>query len=60
MPTKGLAGARSDSRMVLEAVKRDKTFNWVGSRSSLPDILRQMEDYGWTVSVREETPTVHV
>jgi hypothetical protein len=43
-----------DDRMVLTAVKRKKSFGWVGSRSALPAIVRQMEKYGWTVMVREE------
>jgi hypothetical protein len=40
--------------MVLTAVKRTKSFGWVGSRSALPAIVRQMEKYGWTVAVREK------
>ena len=40
--------------MVLTAVKRKKRFDWVGSRSAVPAIVRQMEKYGWTVTVREE------
>jgi hypothetical protein len=43
-----------ESRMVLRAVKRDKSFDWVGSRSALPGIVRQMEKFGWTVTAREE------
>ena len=40
--------------MVLNAVKRTKSFDWVGSRSALPAIVRQMERYGWTVTVHKE------
>jgi hypothetical protein len=45
-----------DSRVVLEAVKRKKRFDWVGSRSALPEIVLRMESYGWTVNVHEESP----
>jgi len=44
----------TDSRMVLKAVKHNKTFDWVGSPSALPGIVRQMEKYGWTVTVHQE------
>ena len=43
-----------DNRMVLKAVKRKKSFDWVGSQAAVPAIVRQMERYGWTVTVREE------
>jgi hypothetical protein len=42
-----------DDRMVVEAVKRDKRFDWAGSRSALREVVRQMEKYGWTVTARE-------
>jgi hypothetical protein len=45
--------------MVLKAVKHKKSFDWVGSRSALPAIVRQMEKYGWAVTVREEGPPDH-
>jgi len=43
-----------EGRMVLEAVKRKKSFDWTGSRSALPPVVRQLERFGWTVAVREE------
>jgi hypothetical protein len=46
--------AEVDHRMVLKAVKHKKSFEWVGSRSALPPVIRQMEKYGWAVTVREE------
>ena len=48
-----------DSRMMLKAVKRKRSFDWVGSRSALPAVVRQLEKFGWTVAVREESPTEH-
>ena len=48
-----------DKRMVLKAVKHKKSFDWVGSRSALPAIVRQMERYGWTVTVHDESPPDH-
>ena len=56
MTSKELA---EDSRMVLKAVKRRRSFDWVGSRSALPGTTRQMEKFGWTVTVREESPGEH-
>jgi hypothetical protein len=58
-PSAEAPSAMMDSRMVLKAVKRTRSFDWVGSRSALPEIVRQMETYGWTVTVREEVPTDH-
>lgn len=49
-----------DSRMVLNAVKHQRSFDWVGSQSALPQIVRQMQKYGWSVTVREERPAVLV
>jgi hypothetical protein len=45
-----------DDRMELTAVKRHRTFEWAGHRSGLRGIVRQMKQYGWTVSVREVRP----
>ena len=45
-----------DDRMELTAVKRNRTFEWAGHRSGLRGIVRQMKQYGWTVSVREARP----
>jgi hypothetical protein len=42
-------------RVAVEAVKRDKRFDWTGSRSGLRDVVRQLETYGWTVTAREES-----
>ena len=46
-----------DSQIVLTAVKGKKSFDCVGSPSAVPAIARQMEKYGWAVTVREEGPT---
>jgi hypothetical protein len=45
-----------DDRMELTAVKRDRSFEWAGHRSGLRAIVRQMKQFGWTVSVREARP----
>jgi hypothetical protein len=42
-----------DDRVELTAVKRSRSFEWAGHRSSLRGVVRQMEHFGWTVSVRE-------
>jgi hypothetical protein len=50
---------RVDDRMVLKAVKHKRSFNWAGSRSALPAIVRQMRKYGWAVTVRKESLLGH-
>jgi hypothetical protein len=40
-------------RMELTASKHHRSFEWAGHRSGLREIVRQMENSGWTVSVRE-------
>ena len=42
------------SRMTVKALKHSKSFDWVGSRSALLGVVRQLEKYGWKVTVREE------
>jgi hypothetical protein len=42
-----------DDRVELTAVKRNRSFEWAGHRSALRGVVRQMDRFGWTVSVRE-------
>jgi hypothetical protein len=46
----------TDDRMELTAMKHRRSFEWAGHRSALPGVARQMEKYGWTVSIREARP----
>jgi hypothetical protein len=43
-----------DDRMVVEAGKHGRRFDWTGSRSALRGVVGSLEKYGWTVTVHEE------